>query len=240
MISFLSGKISRSLPHGVILDVSGVGYELHLPLPVILQSKKLNEHCEFWIYTKVKEDSITLFGFASWEARQTFAVLIQISGVGPKVALAIMSALDIQDLKNSVLNNEPECLYSVPGIGKRTAEKIIMELKVKIDRIPDFRTDSASNVRLQNKGLGLDSQDLDPRKSEWGTLKVDLYSALENLGFKDKDIKSAVKMLSERYEIGQDLSDLIKQALTLIRNNAHVRKNKIPRKEMDQELANIF
>src|SRR3989338_5433184 len=117
MIEFLQGIVTRRLPTGVILNVQGVGYGVDLPLPTLCALPEEGKPCSLWIYTRVREDAIKLFGFSTFEDRQAFSVLLNVSGVGPKVALAILSTLSIAQLKSAVETRQTHVLETVPGIG---------------------------------------------------------------------------------------------------------------------------
>ena len=185
MISYLTGKVLRRMPTGIILDVNGVGYELALTLPTLASlPPKSEEAMGFWVYTKVREDAINLFGFSSWEERQSFEILIQISGVGPKVAMAILSTLDVSELHAAIDQDEPRSFHQVPGVGKRTAEKILLELKAKKDKLPSQSSQSKVSSGALERSLGLDghSSGNGVAISAWDEyLRNDLHSALENL-----------------------------------------------------------
>lgn len=214
MISFLTGVVCKRLPTGAILNVQGVGYAVELPLPVLCSLPAEGEACSLWIYTRVREDGIRLFGFSSLDDRQAFAVLLNINGVGPKVALAILSTLSIALLKTAVETRQTHFLESVPGIGRRTAEKILVELQNKLDKLPSHVVFS-DHLR---KGTGASRDQLSSaEKKDFH----DLYSALENLGFKNKDIVPVLKQLAKEYN-GDPFQDLIRKALTLIHNVNHL------------------
>lgn len=241
MISYLSGKVLKRMPSGIILDVNGVGYELALPLPSLASlPPKSEEIMGFWVYTKVREDAINLYGFSSWEERQCFEILIQISGVGPKVAMAILSTLDISDLHIAIDQDEARGFYQVPGIGKRTAEKILLELKAKKEKLPSRAHKKPSLHSTFEPSLGFETERQEQANSSpWEEyLRSDLRSALENLGFKDKDINPVIKQLEKDHQ-DEDFSSLVKTALKLIaggtgdkkRQGAQVLRN--PAKAMD-------
>ena len=240
MISYLTGRVLKRMPSGIILDVNGVGYELALPLPTLASvPSQSDEVMGFWVYTKVREDAINLYGFSYWEERQCFEILIQISGVGPKVAMAILSTLDVSDLHRAIDQDEARAFYQVPGIGKRTAEKILLELKAKKEKLPASAHNKANVFGLVEPSLGLDGKDKAEALSPWDEyLRNDLHSALENLGFKDKDINPVIKKLEKDYK-DQDFSTLVKAALKIIaggsgdkkRQGAQVEKSRA--KEVD-------
>ena len=208
MIEFLSGKIFRKfLPH-IILDVNGVGYGVELTSSAFASLPAEGSTLGLWIFTRVKEDVLKLYGFLNLEERKVFDILLNVNGVGPKLALAILSAVNARQLKGAVERREPELLESVPGIGKRTAEKIILELHSKLEKFPltessDFRD---SNLFTKNPS----SEDYDVRKLQ------DLSSASENLGFKRKEFLPVLdKLLLSNSE--DDFADLMRKALALLK-----------------------
>lgn len=213
MIGYIRGKVLKALPTGVILDVQGVGYELNLSLRHISRLPSVGEEQVCWVYTRVREDEISLYGFESEEERQTFSVLIQLNGVGPKVALAILSVLGIGGLRRSVEHDEPGELTIVPGIGKRTAEKIIVELKGRLDRLPSSaiaRQGDSSSVVERSEGSARCRVD---RRYWEEQLEPDLRSALENLGFREKDIAPVLRELRQEALPEEGFPGLIRRAL---------------------------
>lgn len=202
MISYLSGEVISRLAHGVILDVQGVGYEIYLTLPAIAELKE--GKTSFWIHTRVREDALTLYGFKSWEERQAFLLLQQVNGVGPKVAMAVLSRLSVAGLRDAVIGHHREQLCLIPGIGRQTADKILVELQNKVEKL----ILAAAEERPQSAGLfatgAIPTQ-----------LREDLCSALENLGFRSKDVQKTVQSLVASYN-GESFADLVKVALPLL------------------------
>lgn len=134
MIAYLSGKTLKVQEKSLILDVSGVGYLIHCSGPT-LEKISVDEPSELFIFTKVREDDISLFGFETTEELNFFKLLISVNGVGAKTALDIMSQ-NLDDVKSAIAGNDTTYLSKIPGIGKKTAERIIVDLKSKIDFIP--------------------------------------------------------------------------------------------------------
>lgn len=225
MIEYLSGKVLSRLPHSVIVDVNGVGYGVEMPLSALCDAPPPGGNVQLWIDTYVREDSLRLFGFLSFEDKQAFLMLRSVSGIGPKIALAILSTLDAKSLRQTVLNNKVGILESVPGIGRRTAEKLILELKPKMER-QSFAGHSAgaSSAKSGTKsipagslasidGLGDDSDKLN------GVLD-DVRSALENLGYKEKEINPIIHeiMRTPEIETAPEFQGLLKTALRSLRS----------------------
>jgi Holliday junction DNA helicase RuvA len=136
MIGYLTGKIISSKPTQILLDVNGVGYAIKISINTFerISSK---DKVSLYIHTNVKEDSITLFGFYSEAEKEMFELLISISGVGPKSALSLLSGISTDDLKQAIITNNIERIVAVPGIGRKTAERLILELKNKVRDIKE-------------------------------------------------------------------------------------------------------
>jgi len=136
MIGFLTGKIIAAKPTQILLDVNGVGYEIRISINTFERISG-KESISLFIYTNVKEDAITLFGFYSEAEKQMFELLISINGVGPKSALSLLSGITTEDLKQAIITTNVERIIAVPGIGRKTAERLILELKNKVRDIKD-------------------------------------------------------------------------------------------------------
>lgn len=134
MIAYLNGKTLKVNKKSIILDVSGVGYLIHCPGPT-LEKVTIDEPSEFYIFTRVREDDISLYGFDTMEELEFFKLVLSVNGVGAKTAIDIMSQ-NLDNVKNAIAGADTAFLSKIPGIGKKTAERIIVELKSKIDFIP--------------------------------------------------------------------------------------------------------
>ncbi|HYX39193.1 MAG TPA: Holliday junction branch migration protein RuvA [Oligoflexus sp.] len=215
-IERLTGTFFASLPTGIILDVQGVGYGLELPLSTLCQLPKVGQKISLWIYTYVREDAIRFFGFRSYEDRQAFEILLSLSGVGPKVALAILSTLTVNAIDRAVTQDDGKILESVPGVGPRLAEKIIVDLRPKL-----LKLKAAQLLDMRERSGRLDSDDLDgplpldhsqSSREHEDMVFSDLESALENLGYKDKTITPLLtKLRKESAHLA--FPDLMRQAL---------------------------
>ena len=131
MIGYLKGKIISSKPTQILLDVNGVGYEIRISINTFERISG-KETISLFIHTNVKEDSITLFGFYSEAEKEMFELLISINGVGPKSALSLLSGISTNDLKLAIITNNIERIVAVPGIGRKTAERLVLELRNKV------------------------------------------------------------------------------------------------------------
>jgi Holliday junction DNA helicase RuvA len=188
MIGVLKGKIISYKPTHIILDVNGVGYDIKISINTF---EKLNEKeiVSLHIYTNVKEDSITLYGFYSEAEKNMFELLISISGVGPKSALSLLSGISTDDLKQAIITNNIERIVAVPGIGRKTAERLVLELKNKVRDIKE--------------------EGITPAKP---SAQKEAISALTTLGYNlASSEKSVNKILSELPDCS--LEELIKRSL---------------------------
>ncbi len=229
-IERLSGTFAATLPTGIILDVSGIGYGIEIPLSTLCQLPRVGSKISLWISTYVREEALRLFGFRTYEDRQTFEVLLSLAGVGPKVALAILSTLTLAAIERAVAKNDTKILESVPGVGARLAEKILVELRPKVSRLQ-----AAKQLDLQEEFVRLDAEGFDPLVSHGAASEApsgreilfeDLNSALENLGYKDKIIQPLLLKLRKQSEF-KDLQDLMRQALKeLTQGNVEVERHK--------------
>jgi Holliday junction DNA helicase RuvA len=177
MIGRLSGKLIEKLPPQVVVDVGGVGYEVDVPMTTFYQLPALGQPCTLFTHLVVREDAHLLFGFASKEERQTFRQLIKVSGIGAKIALAILSGMTADELAIAVASEDIKRLSSVPGIGKKTAERLVLELRGKL----------ATGGNLTVPG-GLPFAATPDEKS-------DIVNALLALGYNDKEASAATKSL---------------------------------------------
>jgi Holliday junction DNA helicase RuvA len=165
MIGLLRGQVLEKHPNRVIVDVHGVGYEVHVPLSTYYQIGDEGSDVTLRVYTHVREEALQLYGFLTDLERQLFERLIGISGIGPKLAVALLSGMEPRDLLAAVQRADVARLTGVPGIGKKTAERIVLELK---DRVA---------------GLGFTPAAEAPSASPEDQLKGDVLSALQNLGY---------------------------------------------------------
>ena len=166
MIAFLRGRVIEKQPNRVIVDVQGVGYEVHVPLSTYYEIGDAGADVVLRAYTHVREDALQLYGFVTDLERQLFERLIAISGIGPKLAIAVLSGMDARDLIDAVRRGDVGRLTRIPGIGKKTAERIVLELKDRIAQLAVPVTDGGAGAT-----------------SSADRLRADLLSALQNLGY---------------------------------------------------------
>jgi Holliday junction DNA helicase RuvA len=134
MIGFLRGKLHSAKPTQVIVDVQGVGYLVNISVATFEEISKLSE-VSLFIYTNVREDAIQLFGFANESEKEMFELLISVNGIGPKLALGVLSGIRVADLKSAIQKNDIQRIVAIPGIGKKTAERLVLELRGKLDTL---------------------------------------------------------------------------------------------------------
>jgi Holliday junction DNA helicase RuvA len=160
MISYLFGTVHSVDEKNLCLLVGGVGYEIHTPLQTLL-SLQTGVSAEFFVYSHIREDQFSLFGFHSKEEKYVFQKLMDVSGIGPKGALGILSLHSPASLASAIAQNDVATLSHTPGIGKKTAEKIIIELRGKLDHLSHGSlSDSVLEVRLALEALGYHSKDV--------------------------------------------------------------------------------
>lgn len=135
MIAFLRGRSVSSGSDYIVIDVSGVGYKIFVPTPVIGKVAETKEDVMIHTYMHVREDILQLFGFLRESDREVFELLIQVSGIGPKVALGVMSAMPVPSFISAVINEQVQLLTQIPGVGKKTAQRLIIELKDKLSKM---------------------------------------------------------------------------------------------------------
>lgn len=196
MIAALTGRLAHKAPSHVTLDVHGVGYEVFIPLSTFYALPEINESASLSVYTHLREDAIQLYGFVTALEKDSFILLTGISGIGPKLALSVLSALNVPDLVSAIHAGDVEKLASVPGIGKKTAARIALELKDKVERLrvtpsPIPQTVSGPQGRLQDDAL----------------------SALVNLGYKAADVKEAITRAAQVRPEPIPLTELIREVL---------------------------
>ncbi len=162
MIGSLKGKITSRRPDNVLIDVNGVGYHVNVPLNILANLPPEGQDAFLQIYTHVREDSIQLFGFSTEAEKKTFVTLLGISGVGPKMALTIMSGISYNDFLGAIEREDVAMLCRIPGLGKKTAHRLILELREKLpspegirDRVFDDTLSALVNLGYK-KSLALE------------------------------------------------------------------------------------
>ena len=145
MIARLTGKLTTKNPGEVILDVGGVGYQVFIPLSTFYELPERGESLSLQIYTAVRENAIELYGFLTLQEKELFKLLLNVSKIGPKLAQNILSGISSEDLKTAIISGDILKLNAIPGIGKKTAERMILELK---DKVPKAQATGQEAVAL--------------------------------------------------------------------------------------------
>jgi Holliday junction DNA helicase RuvA len=212
MIGRLTGRVADCSPGEVLLDVAGVGYSLQIPLSTYYTlSENSNKQVSLHVHTHVREDALQLFGFASREERTAFEMLIGISGIGPRVALAILSGIGVGELAGAVEAQDRGRLERIPGVGKKTAERVLLELRDKMGE--------RARTAAGRAGSGLSGSGGEGPRGASERLRYDALSALTNLGYTRDRAARAVEDALDGMEEPETirLETLLKSALARIR-----------------------
>lgn len=187
MISFIKGVLALKSPTWIEVEVNGMGFGIGIPLSTFDRLPEKGEKIHLLTYLQVKEDGFNLFGFLTAAEREIFSMLLSISGVGPKISLALLSSLSEHQIEKAILTDDISLLSSVHGIGKKTAERIILDLRDK----------------MKKRGVSIDLSDSEtPRKisSSFEQTNEDAVSALITLGYPVSDAKSVIASISKNPE----------------------------------------
>jgi holliday junction DNA helicase RuvA len=196
MIASLTGRLAFKAPTHLILDIHGVGYEVFIPLSTYYGLPNLSESISMSVHTHVREDAIQLFGFLTSQEKDAFVLLTSVSGVGPKLALSVLSALPVSNLVSAIQLGDVEKLTTVPGIGNKSASRLVLELKDKVGKL--------------HPGLAPTSDS--PRQGQDAVFD-DALSALVNLGYRPQDAKEALKQVKKSNAESIVLKDMIRESL---------------------------
>lgn len=189
MIAYLKGILIHKAPGQVVIDTGGVGYRATIPLSTYFKLGEVREPAELLIYTHLTDDSLSLFGFASQEEKDMFLKLIGISGIGPRLAMNILSGIETEALEEAIRKNDVARIALVPGIGKKTALRITMELQDEMEKKEKLLTAKGS-----------------PEKD-------DLVSALLNMGFRRKEVERVVDQAIAARKTGAGIEKLLRECL---------------------------
>jgi Holliday junction DNA helicase RuvA len=193
MIGSLRGKLIEKRPNLVLLEVGGVGYQVVIPLSTYTSLGALHSEATLLIHTHVREDQLALFGFLTAREKQCFELLISASGVGPSLALKILSGMGLDELVPAIRKGDLAQLVRIPGVGRKTAERIVLELRDKLAAV-DVPEAGKPTTRSQ--------------------LEADVASALVNLGYDERTVESA--MAKSRGTVGNDFESLLKASLQVL------------------------
>ncbi len=189
MIGRLSGKLIEKQPPQIIVDVQGLGYEIDVPMSTFYNLPGLGETITLFTHLVVREDAHLLYGFGSDDERRAFRQLLKISGVGPKLALSVLSGLSVADLAQTVAMQETGRLTKIPGVGKKTAERLVLELRDKLDHVPSVA--GSSTTPKANSG--------------------DVLNALLALGYNEREAQWALKQIPNDLTVSESIRQALKQ-----------------------------
>ncbi len=195
MIAHISGRLAHKVPGEVIVDVGGVGYQIFIPLNVFYQLPEIGVPISLQIHTHVREDALQLFGFNDFAEKQIFLLLIGVSGIGPKLAINILSGIPAEELVRALRESDQLRLIGIPGVGRKLAERMIVELKDKLMTLTPPQIESAKEERGSQ-------------------LLLDAVSALVNLGYKRPDAEKVVRDVLKRGTAS--LEAVLKESLRLL------------------------
>jgi Holliday junction DNA helicase RuvA len=190
MIGRLTGRLASKAPDQILLDVSGVGYLVHIPLSTFYELPEQESPASLWIHTHVREDALALYGFLTERERSLFLLLLGVTGIGPRVALTVLSGIPPSELVDALRRQDVRRLVAVPGVGKKTAERMVLELAEK-----------AANLPGEARG-----------KEPEAVASDDVLSALVNLGYRKAEAERAVDAVA-RAGAPNDFSAFLKEAL---------------------------
>ncbi len=196
MIHHIEGKLVKSSPGLAVVETGGVGFLVHTPLGSCESLGRAGDDCRLLTYLHVREDELTLYGFVGEEERELFLMLLGVSKVGPKLALSILSSIHPAIFKKAVLNGDQAVLSAIPGIGKKSAERLIVELKDRIVSLPRLK-EAAGRAHLE---------EIEPRLN-------DAVSALLSLGFTQAQAQRSLQEVLKRAEPDWPVEKLVKEAL---------------------------
>ena len=190
MIGRLTGRLASKSPDQILLDVSGVGYLVHIPLSTFYELPEQESPASLWIHTHVREDALALYGFLTERERSLFHLLLGVTGIGPRVALTVLSGIPPTELVDALRRQDVRRLVAIPGVGKKTAERMVLELAEKAANLPGEAPDKAPAAVASD----------------------DVLSALVNLGYRKAEAERAVDAVA-RTSAPADFSAFLKEAL---------------------------
>ncbi len=194
MIGMLRGKLIDKRPNQVLLDVAGVGYQVQIPLSTFASLGAMHAEVTLLIHTHVREDQLALYGFLTAREKQCFELLISASGVGPNLALRILSGMGVDELAPAIRAGDLAQLVRIPGVGRKTAERVIVELREKFATV-EITASARPTGRTQ--------------------LEADVTSALVNLGYEGRAVERAVEE-AHRKGGGKDFEELLRASLQIL------------------------
>ena len=192
MIAHISGTLAQKIPGEVVIDVRGIGYQVFIPLNVFYRLPEVGSLVSLQIHTHVREDALQLFGFEDAAEKQIFLLLLGVSGIGPKLAINVLSGIPAQELSRALKEGDQVRLVAIPGVGRKLAERMIVELRDKLATLAPAGMESA-------------------RGDGGSQLLLDAVSALVNLGYKRAEAEKTVREVLKRGE--HSLEQVLKETL---------------------------
>ena len=196
MIGQLRGKLIQKKPNAILLDVQGVGYEVFIPLTSFYELPGEGEEVALKIHTHVREEALTLFGFLSQREKDLFLKLVSVSGIGPKLAIAILSGAPVEELAQAIVSGNLARLTAIPGVGRKTAERGVLELKSQMN--PFLVPNQAESSRESAAATGLEE---------------DILSALTNLGYPRASAEKALAAALRSGQCEPTFEDILRNTL---------------------------
>jgi len=200
MIAMISGKIVYKGISHVVIDAQGVGYRVFIPLTTFYVLPENGHDVTLHIHTHVKQDGINLFGFYTIQQRDIFELMLTVSGIGPKMSINILSGISVSELLNAISKGDLKKLISIPGLGKKTAERLILELKEKVIK----------RMIIEETPEGTD------RQREKDIIKEDALSALVNLGYKNNIAQDALDKVMSELTTDLAMEQILKRTLKIL------------------------
>lgn len=200
MISFIKGYVAETTENSVILETDSIGYEIFMTGTAIEKTSRMQDKIKIYTYFHVREDTMQLYGFLSRDDLEMFRLLLNVNGIGPKAAMGVLAAITADELRFAVLSDDVKTISRAPGIGKKTAQKLILELKDKL------KLEDAFEKKLDHQEENLSLADTSLRDS-----RQEAVEALTALGYSSTNALRAVRQVSE--ETGDDVEAILKAAL---------------------------
>jgi Holliday junction DNA helicase RuvA len=196
MISYLQGRLAEKSPTEVTVDVNGVAYAVHIPLSTFEVLGEIGSEVKILTHLHFREDAMQLYGFATPAERDLFKLLISISGIGPRMAQGILSGVSVNELKSFIVQGNFNALMSIPGVGKKTAERLVIELRDKVGKLPTLGREAPAT------------------EDKTAAIRSEALLALTSLGYARATAEKAIRsVLQESNGSGLSVEELIKRAL---------------------------
>ena len=198
MIAHIRGQILTKAPNAVVVDCNGVGYELAISVATFTDLGQEGSEARLHVHTHVREDALALFGFSELTEKRLFEKLLTISGIGPKLAITVLSGISAERLVGAIRAGDHATLTKIPGIGKKTAERVVLELKDKLDDMAGFTPATTAAPSL-------------------GAVADDVLSALVNLGYPRPVAQKAVETAAKDPNVSRDFEALFRASMSAVR-----------------------